>query len=297
MNHSNIYREFIHPEDEAARRQLEAIPGFPALIKAFMAIGFERMFQGINMATKLKISATQMPELYAKLARTCRKLQIDIPEFYLEMNPFPNAYTYGDTKIFITITSGLLEYLDDDEVESVIAHECGHIVCRHVLYKTVASILFKGFSDFSINLGGIVLVPIKLAFRYWDRRAELSADRCAASVCNSANPVIETMLRLAAGPKSITEKINLKEFVQQGSMYDDLLESKWDKILQASQIMYLDHPFPAVRVNEIIIWSKTEQFKRLSTFINSSKGEFCPSCLRRIKTNWQFCKHCGMKLK
>ena len=35
--------EFIHPEDAAALRQLEGIPGFPALVKKIMALGFEQL--------------------------------------------------------------------------------------------------------------------------------------------------------------------------------------------------------------------------------------------------------------
>ena len=297
MAKSNVYREFIHPEDEAARQQLEAIPGFPALVKAFMAIGIERMLHGVAMARKLHISPTQMPELYNKLAKTCAKLQMEIPEFYLEMNPFPNAYTQGDTRVFITVTSGLLEYLNDDELEAVIAHECGHIVCRHVLYKTVAMLLTTGISNYSINLGGLVLAPIKLAFLYWDRRSELSADRCAAAVCGDVEPVVETMLRLSAGSKEITGNINLEEYMAQGKYYDALMESKWDKLLLKSQTMYLNHPFPVVRVNEIKKWEKSNQYIRLATLMDEeNKGKICPICLGLINEEWLYCKHCGYKL-
>ena len=43
---------------------------------------------------------------------------IEEPEFYLEMNPVPNAYTFGDTKVFITITSGLVDMMDDEELDA-----------------------------------------------------------------------------------------------------------------------------------------------------------------------------------
>ena len=42
--------DFIHPEDAAALRQLESIPGFPTLVKKFYALGYERLFYGTNMA-------------------------------------------------------------------------------------------------------------------------------------------------------------------------------------------------------------------------------------------------------
>ena len=48
-----------------------------------------------------------------------------------------NAYTYGETSTFIALSSGLIEHLDREELKSVIGHECGHILCKHVLYKTI----------------------------------------------------------------------------------------------------------------------------------------------------------------
>ena len=60
------------------------------------------------------------------------------------MDPQPNAWTSGDTKIFITVTSGLVEMLSEKELDAVIAHECGHILCRHVLYHTVARYILSG---------------------------------------------------------------------------------------------------------------------------------------------------------
>lgn len=119
--------DFIHPEDAAALRQLENIPGFPTLVKKFYALGYEKLMYGSNMASYIRLSENQLPNLYQHLPPICKTLSIDEPEFYLEMNPMPNAYTFGDSKIFITITSGLVEMLSDNELDAVIAHECGHI--------------------------------------------------------------------------------------------------------------------------------------------------------------------------
>ena len=115
--------EFIHPEDAAALRQLESIPGFPALVKKIMALGFEQLQYGLNMATGIRLSPTQLPKLYNHLPPICERLGIAEPEFYLQMDPNPNAWTFGDTKIYITITSGLVELLNDEELDAVIAHE------------------------------------------------------------------------------------------------------------------------------------------------------------------------------
>ena len=116
--------EFIHPEDAAALRQLESIPGFPTLVRKILSLGFEQLMYGMNMASAIRLSPTQLPNLYNHLPPICEKLGIDEPEFYLEMNPFPNAYTFGDTRIFITIPSVLVEMIHDADITTVLPDEC-----------------------------------------------------------------------------------------------------------------------------------------------------------------------------
>ena len=128
--------EFIHPEDAAALRQLESIPGFPTIAKKVLELGYEKLRYGINMASTIRLSPTQLPELYRHLPPICERLGIKEPEFYLEMNPVPNAYTSGDTRVFIVVTSGLVEMMDDEELDAILAHECGRILCRPVPSRT-----------------------------------------------------------------------------------------------------------------------------------------------------------------
>ena len=96
--------DFIHPEDDAALRQMESIPGFAAFIKKILAIGLEPLQYGINTASSIRLSETQLPKIYKHLPPICEKLGIPEPEFYLKMDPYPNAWTFGDTRIFITVT-------------------------------------------------------------------------------------------------------------------------------------------------------------------------------------------------
>ena len=100
--------DFIHPEDAAALRQMESIPGFAALVKKILAIGIENLQYGVNMASTIRLSERQLPKIYRHLPPICRRLGISEPEFYLQMDPNPNAWTMGDTRIYIVVTSGLL---------------------------------------------------------------------------------------------------------------------------------------------------------------------------------------------
>jgi len=288
-------QDFIHPEDDSARLQLEAIPGFQTVVKAFLKIGLEQQLHGISMASKIRLGPEQLPELYAKLPPVCKKLKIPEPEFYLEMSSMPNAYTSGDSRVFLTVTSRLVEDLDDAELNAVIAHECGHIVCRHVLYHTMANLLLMGGASF-LGVVDSLLTPVKLALCYWHRLSEFSADRAAAAVFGDANPVVTTMIRLSGGPKTLTGKVNIDAYIAQAEAYDKLLESGWDKLLQGLVVLNADHPFPAVRAREIRKWAASEEFERLSRIVRRGGEAFaCPKCKVSCEAAWKFCESCGEK--
>lgn len=285
------YSYFVHPEDEIALNAMKAVPGFDMIVKKFMKVGFETLLHGVNMASKIQLSDTQLPEIYHKVTQICDKFGIKYPEVYLEMSPYPNAYTYGDTKVFMVLTSGLFDYLDDEEIDSVIAHECGHIICHHVLYHTIAEYLRNGLN----GLVGDIAEPLKLAMFYWERKSELSADRAAALVC-SPEAVVRTQLRLSGGPKAITGKVNIQEWADQAERYEKLrTEGFWNKTLQLCATMTMDHPFSAVRVREILNWSNSHEYE-IANKLTRGEERICPHCNCKVEEGWNYCKNCGEKL-
>lgn len=205
------YKYFIHPEDERAMSTMKAVPGFDKLVKKYMAAGIEEMVNEENLASQIRLSDRQLPDVYHRVTRICDMLGIkDYPEVYLSMSPYPNAWTYGESRPSITLTSALLEYLGDDELDSVIAHECGHILCHHVLYNTVASLLSIGVGGF---LSGVAK-PLRLALRHWQRNSELSADRVAVMVAG-IDAFVRCELRLAGGPGTVTDRIDVAQYIAQ----------------------------------------------------------------------------------
>ena len=297
------YRDFIHPEDEIAMQRLRAMPGLQTVTKKFMEIGYESLLHGTFMATKIRLSPTQLPEIYNHLPPICRKFGIAEPEFYLEMGR-PNAYTYGDKRTFLVITSGLLSHIkNDDELIAVLAHECGHILCRHVLYKTMASFIANAAVIGGIlgGIGGTLLGPIKLALSYWSRRSELSADRAELVYLGDSAPVLGVLARLSGGPAWITGNINFEELAAQAQGYLDLqTNSKWHKLLQSWSVMYDSHPLSAVRIHEIMKWEESEEYQRLrallswkESVLNKEVDRPCAHCGHTIETQHRFCHHCG----
>lgn len=70
------YTEFIHPEDAAALKALKSIPMLSMIVKKVMDVGVEQLQTGLNMASKVRLSPTQLPRLYNILPPICEHLEI-----------------------------------------------------------------------------------------------------------------------------------------------------------------------------------------------------------------------------
>lgn len=281
--------EFTHPDDLDALELLNSIPILPTVMKKFMDLGMEQLYFGLNKASKIKLSPTQLPEIYNILPPICEQLEIEEPEFYLEMNPAPNAYAFGDTQTAITVTSSLVEMMSPEELRAIVAHECGHIACHHMLYHSLAQVIANASGLFETL--STLATPIHYALMYWQRKSELSCDRAAAFV-TSPETVMAVMARLAGGPKSITYSVNMKEWAQQADEYEKIYNGGvWNKTLQRFAVLDQDHPFHAVRVREILKWKESGQYRRAM-----GNNPVCPYCHRPIEHSWRFCQHCGHKL-
>lgn len=258
---------YTHPTDRAALKALEAIPGFHQLMKAIMKVWSERLSRVRNMSSMVRINEYQLPEYYRLLPPICEKLGIEIPEVYLDLSVFPNSYTGGDTKPYIVVTSGLFETIPDELIPTVLAHECGHIACHHVLYSTIANIIKDGTFNLIqqyIPFGGYATIPLQMGFLYWYRCSELSADRAAILCDGSSEKTFEMCMRFAGFDKDIKGTFSRREFLVQAKEYRGMIGgSAWDSTLETILLMREDHPLSVVRALEAVEFEKSETFDRI----------------------------------
>lgn len=78
--------DFIHPEDDTALRQKESLPGFPTFMKRILSIGFETLQYGVNMASAIRLSEKQLPEIYRHLPPICEKMGIALADIVSLVN-------------------------------------------------------------------------------------------------------------------------------------------------------------------------------------------------------------------
>ena len=261
--------DYVHPADSKALAALRAIPGIDTALKKLLTVTGESAIRVMFMASAVKVTPKQCPDLYAKLQIACSTLGVGMPDLFVQQNPVVNAFTGGVDKAVIVLHTGLLERLNDEEQLAVIAHEVGHIHAEHVLYLTAAR-LIEALANASIAriipgaeiIKFLVSAGISSALLAWSRRAELSCDRAALLVTQDPHVIGKTMMKLAGG--TLASKIDYDLFLEQArefhKNYDERkLDRFWADILNAG----LTHPFPIWRVSEILQWVDSGQYNDL----------------------------------
>ena len=266
----NIHlNSLIHPEDKRTLNALKNIPALPKLMEKVFQYGYDEISWSENVTMNLRLSETQMPKIYNRLPPICERLGIPVPELYLQSSYMPNSWTSGQTKPYIVVTLGLINRLTLEELDAVLAHECGHIICHHVLYQTLASAIFE-FSDSMADsligaIGTTAMKPIRQALIAWIRASELSADRFAC-IISTPETLARALARASFIPRYIVNDMDINAWAEQGKDYEALKSgTAWNKIIHWMANTDVDHPYAPVRVYEAMLWNKTEICHKLKS--------------------------------
>lgn len=89
------------------------------------------------------VSREQLPRLYEVMERLAAKAQLPMPKLYVIPQPAPNAFATGrnPSHASVAVTAGLMELVNDDELEGVIAHELSHVRNYDILITSIAATL------------------------------------------------------------------------------------------------------------------------------------------------------------
>ena len=87
------------------------------------------------------ISEEEAPRLYAVMDRLAAKSNLPMPKMFLIPQAAPNAFATGrnPSHASVAVTQGLLELMDDEELEGVIAHELSHVRNYDILTSSIAA--------------------------------------------------------------------------------------------------------------------------------------------------------------
>ena len=89
------------------------------------------------------VTREELPRAYAVVERMTQRLGLPMPKMYVIPTESPNAFATGRNPAHasVAVTHGILELLNDEELEGVLAHELGHVRNRDILTSSVAATL------------------------------------------------------------------------------------------------------------------------------------------------------------
>ena len=163
------------------------------------------------------IDAQQAPELYAMVDRLRQRAGLPMPKVAIAPHEQPNAFATGrsPSHAVVAVTTGILKYVPQEELEGVIAHELAHVKNRDMLITTVAAgiagalsnlpylLMFGGGRDDEgghpvAQLGLLLLAPIGAMLIQFavSRQREFEADRVGALILGRPEPLAHALVRL-----------------------------------------------------------------------------------------------------
>ena len=178
-----------------------------------------------------QVTPEQAPELHAMIDRLCAQAQMPKPKVAVAQTEIPNAFATGRSPnaSAVCVTTGIMQRLNADELEGVLAHELAHVANRDVTVMTVASSLgllagfmtrwgmFLGGSRRNNNNGGLSFVAVFLISlvvyfvsfiltRSLSRYRELSADRSGAYLTGHPEHLASALTKISTGMKNVPER-------------------------------------------------------------------------------------------
>ena len=135
-------KAYEHPADRAATSALHAIPLLDQVIKRFTDLNHERRLRQIIIGNSVRIGEDQVPDAWRSYVACASILDLpSVPNLYVVNDPGVNAMTLGAKTPIVVVNSSLLGGYRPNEVQTVFAHELGHVLSEHYYYMTALDAL------------------------------------------------------------------------------------------------------------------------------------------------------------
>lgn len=178
-----------------------------ASVRLFKQVGRHQL-----LGHAVKVSERQFPKIHRITKTAADALQITMPQVFIVNNPTFNAGTLGtNDDSFVMVHSALVDQYSDEELLTVIGHECGHIHNSHVAYLTALHYLTYMATMFM----PWILQPALVALRTWSRRAEITCDRAGMLVTRDSAAAERAITKLAVGSGRLYQDFNVDAFLEQ----------------------------------------------------------------------------------
>ncbi len=174
------------------------------------------------------VSEREAPELYRMVDRLRQNAGLPMPTVAIAPHAQPNAFATGRSpeRAVVCVTQGLMQLVNREELEGVVAHELAHIKNRDMLLQTFTATIAGAVSNlafFGYFLGGrngqgnplvhlamIILAPIAAAMVQFaiSRQREFKADKVGAEICGRPLALASALQKLQAGAERIPMQVS-----------------------------------------------------------------------------------------
>jgi len=170
------------------------------------------------------VTREELPRIYSVVEQLTQKAGLPMPKLFVIPTDSPNAFATGRSPnhASVAVTQGILQLLDDEELEGVLAHELGHVRNRDILTSSIAATLAGAITmvarmGFWFGLGGdrdrdrgggilmLIVAPIAaLLIQLWvSRTREYEADATGAGITHNPQALARALQKLDAYSKRL----------------------------------------------------------------------------------------------
>ncbi len=260
---------------------LNALPWVVGGVGLWFVIAFFANASMVKAAVGARtLERRENPRVYNIVENLCMTCGMDMPKINVVNDPQLNAFASGINKssYTVTVTTGLLNVLNDDELAGVIGHELTHIR-NHDTHLLITSIIFvgiistvmsivvhmlynhflfggsrrdndkgNGLSMAIVLLIGVVCVAIAYMFTIItrfaiSRRREYMADAGGAELCGNPRALASALRKISHNPG--LDHVNREDVAQMFIMHPDEMKAG---LMGFMNSMFSTHPDPAKRI-------------------------------------------------
>ena len=192
----------------------------------------------LSMSGAKQVSESEAPDFHRMVRELCRRADLPMPRLYVIPSATPNAFATGRNPEHsaVAVTSGIMNILNRDELEGVVAHELAHIKNRDILISSVAAMIAGAISQLAhmaqwammfggmsrdrdedegggsllgglamMIVGPIAAMLIQMAI---SRSREYQADATGAQICGRPLSLANALLKLENGNHRFPMDVN-----------------------------------------------------------------------------------------
>ena len=203
------------------------------------------------------VTPHETPGLARVVAEAEARLQPGRVRVFVSHQRSLNAYTFGlrSPKV-IVLHSPLLQVMDEDEVRFILGHELGHVRLGHTWLNSLVGGVAGIPSPFALS------ALLAMAFLWWNRACEHSADRAGLLACGKPDKAVSALLKLAVG-SDLDTGAEIDQALRRIDAEDNHALADLSEALST-------HPRAMRRIEELRAYAASEAYRRLQRLVDGN---------------------------